>query len=47
MLTSGSKLRRPIIGHQIPDARNTFAIVGTVSNDIIIALEILNHAVDE
>jgi len=47
MLTSGSKLRRPIVGHQVPDTRNTFTIIRTISDNIIIALEILDHAIDE
>lgn len=47
MLTSGSKLRRPIVGHQVPDTRNTFTVVRAICDDIVIALKVLDHAVDE
>lgn len=47
MLTSGSKLRRPVVGHQVPDTRNTFAVVRTIGDNIVVALEILNHAINE
>lgn len=47
MLTSGSKLRRPVVGHQVPDTRNTFTVVRTISDDIVVALKVLDHAIDE
>lgn len=47
MLTSGSKLRRPVIGHQVPDTRNTFTVVRTICDDIVVALKVLDHAINE
>jgi len=47
VLTSGSQLRRPRTSHQIPHTRNTFTIIGSISNNHIVAFKVLDHAIDE
>lgn len=47
VLTSSSQLRRPRTSHQVPDTRNSLAIVRTVGNNHIVALKVLDHAINE
>lgn len=47
MLTGSSQLRRPRTSHQVPDARNTLAIVRAIGNNHIVAFEVLDHAINK
>ena len=47
MLTSSSELRRPRASHQVPNTRLSLTIVRTISNNLIIAFKVLDHAINE
>lgn len=47
MLTSSSQLRRPGASHQVPDSGHTLTIVRTISDNHIVAFEVLDHTIDE
>lgn len=47
MQPGSRKLRRPIRSHKIPNTRHTLSVIGAIGNDIIVALEIIDHLRDE